>query len=131
MSDRVATVPQMSEPRGVEEFFGRYARALLDRDEQSVAQMYAVPGLILFPGQSLPVTDTAQTEAFFAASWSQYDGVSSATPNIEILAGTGHSVWVDVTWYHDGEPRERFVYQLVGGPDDEWQIAVLTPLDLG
>lgn len=56
------------------QFFERYAAALLARDEKAVARMYAVPSLILFPGTSIPVSDASQTEEFFAASWSQYDG---------------------------------------------------------
>jgi ketosteroid isomerase-like protein len=36
----------------VEEFFERYAAALLARDAAAVAQLYAVPGLILFPDTS-------------------------------------------------------------------------------
>ena len=39
----------------VEEFFDRYAAALLARDAKAMAKMYAVPALILFPGNSIPV----------------------------------------------------------------------------
>ena len=35
----------------VEQFFERYAAALLARDEQTMGRMYAVPSLILFPGR--------------------------------------------------------------------------------
>ncbi|MFI2105330.1 nuclear transport factor 2 family protein [Isoptericola sp. NPDC019693] len=113
------------------EFFDRYRRALLDRDEAAVADLYAVPALILFPGQSLPVTSRAQTERFFAASWSQYDGVADMTADLRVVAATAHSVWADVAWRHDGpgEGTERFVYQLVR-TDDGWRIAVLTPMDV-
>lgn len=111
----------------VQEFFNRYARALLDRDERAVAARYAVPGLILFPGSSIVVTDTEQTERFFASSWEQYAGVTEAAADVRVLAETTHSVWAEVTWRYDGEPRERFVYQLVQG-ERGWQIAVLTPL---
>lgn len=111
----------------VHAFFDAYTTALTDRDEKAVAGLYAVPALILFPGQSLPVTDAAQTEAFFASAWEQYDGVREASARVSVLARTGHSVWVDVTWSHDGTPRERFVYQLVRDAD-AWRIAVLTPL---
>ena len=112
----------------VEEFFDRYAAALLARDEKAVATMYAVPSLILFPGNSIPVTDEKQTEQFFATTWAQYEGVDSVDHDIRILAEAPHSVWADVTWSWDGEPRERLCYQLVdvGG---EYRIAVLTPLE--
>ena len=50
------------------EFFDRYAAALLARDEKAIAAMYAVPALILFPGQSIPVADASQTEDFFKQS---------------------------------------------------------------
>ena len=43
------------------------------------------------------------------------------------MGETGHSIWADVTWSYDGEPRERFCYQLARG-DAGLQIAVLTPL---
>ena len=109
------------------EFFERYAAALLARDEKTIAGMYAVPSLILFPGQSIAVSDAAQTEQFFASSWGQYEGVDSADSRIVILAETPASVWADVTWSYDGQVRERFCYQLVSSPDG-WQIAVLTPL---
>ena len=118
------------------EFFDRYRRALLDRDESAVADLYAVPALILFPGQSLPVTSRAQTEQFFGSSWSQYDGVTGMTSEVRVVAATAHSVWADVTWHHEGsgdgagqDGIERFVYQLVR-TDDGWRIAVLTPMDV-
>ena len=127
------------------EFFSRYRRALLDRDEAAVADLYAVPALILFPGQSLPVADRAQTEQFFGSSWSQYDGVTDMTSEMRVVAAADHSIWADVTWHHAGAGHEdgtghedgsgpagdteRFVYQLVG-TDDGWRIAVLTPMDV-
>lgn len=91
--------------------------------------MYAVPGLILFPGTSVAVTDQTQTEQFFAASFGQYEGVVELDHELTIIAETSHSVWADVTWSYNGRPRERFCYQLVSTEDP--QIAVLlTPLDL-
>ncbi len=110
-------------------FFDRYQAALLDRDAAQIASMYAVPGLILFPGSSVAVTDQAQTEQFFTASFGQYEGVTEVDHTLTITAETSHSVWADVTWSYDGPPRERFCYQLVSSADGP-QIAVLTPLDL-
>ena len=109
------------------EFFERYGAALLARDEKAIARMYAVPSLILFPGASIPVGDTKQTEEFFAASWGQYAGVDSVEKKVAIMAEAPGSIWADVTWSYDGEARERFCYQLVPGPHG-YQIAVLTPL---
>ncbi|MDP9817055.1 DUF4440 domain-containing protein [Spirilliplanes yamanashiensis] len=111
----------------VRQFFDRYAAALLARDERAVARMYAVPGLILFPGQAIAVGSEAQTEQFFASSWAQYEGVDAVEHDVAVLARAPGSVWADVTWRYDGEVRERFCYQLVAG-DDGWRIAVLTPL---
>lgn len=111
----------------IKEFFSRYARALLDRDAEAIADLYAVPGLIAFPGQSIAVSERAQTRDFFASSWGGYAGVTEADPSVHIVAQTGHSVWVDVTWSYGGEPRERFIYQLLDGPNG-WQVGVLTPL---
>ncbi len=110
----------------VQEFFDRYAAALLARDAAALSRLYAVPALILFPGQSLPVTDRGQTEAFFASSWGQYEGVEEAEPDVTVLAHAPHSVWADVTWSY-GNAGERFCYQLVERSHG-WQIAVLTPL---
>ena len=111
----------------VQEFFDRYAAALLARDAAALSRLYAVPALILFPGQSLPVTDRGQTEAFFASSWGQYEGVDEAEPDGTVLADAPHSVWADVTWSYGGGPKERFVYQLVDEAG-EYRIAVLTPM---
>lgn len=118
----------MGTDQEVQTFFDTYAQALLDRDEKAVARLYAVPALILFPGHSVAVSEAAQTEAFFGAAWQQYEGVEVATPSIHVLTQTDHSVWADVTWYHDGQPQERFVYQLVRDGAD-WRIAVLTPIN--
>jgi hypothetical protein len=117
-------------PTGTAAFFDSYQAALLDRDAPRIATMYAVPGLILFPGSAVAVSDPAQTEHFFAASFGQYEGVTTVDHTLTILAEASHSVWADVTWSYDGAPRERFCYQLVDSPDG-LQIAVLTPLDLG
>jgi hypothetical protein len=111
----------------VDEFFERYASALLARDEKTIAQMYAIPSLILFPGNSIIVSDTKQTEEFFASTWDQYEGVSEVQKQIVIMGEAPHSVWVDVTWSYEGEPRERFCYQLVE-KDGRYQIGVLTPM---
>lgn len=109
-------------------FFDRYQAALLDRDAARISEMYAVPGLVLFPGTSVAVTDRSETEQFFRASFGQYDGVTAVDHQLTIIAETSHSVWADVTWSYGGRPRERFCYQLVGADDP--QIAVLTLIDL-
>ena len=111
----------------VEDFFDRYAAALLARDARTVSELYAVPALILFPGNSVPVTSREQTERFFAASWVQYEGVEAVEKRVRILAEAPWSVWVDVAWSYGGGPRERFCYQLVDTPEG-YRIAVLTPL---
>lgn len=113
----------------VEQFFDRYAAALLARDAKAMAQLYAVPALILFPGNSIPVSDAKQTEEFFTASWSQYEGVQEADRRMDIMGEAPHSIWADVTWIYGGQPRERFCYQLVQGPEG-YQVAVLTPMSL-
>jgi len=112
-----------------ERFFQRYEAALLARDEAAIAAMYAVPSLILFPGNWIPVSDAAQTEEFFAASWSQYEGVDAVDKQITVMGEAPGSIWAAVTWSYDGTPRERFCYQLVdsGG---RYQIAVLTPMSI-
>lgn len=73
------------------------------------------------------MSSTTQTEEFFASAWPQYEGVTETTRAIEVVACTGHSIWVDVTWRHDTGATERFLYQLVD-TEAGWRIAVLTPL---
>lgn len=109
----------------VEEFFERYAAALLARDAVAVAQLYAVPGLILFPDTSIPVTDPSQTEQFFASAWEQYEGIDAASREIVVMGEAPSSVWADVTWRYAGE---RFCYQLIATPAG-YEIAVLTPME--
>jgi ketosteroid isomerase-like protein len=112
-----------------EAFFQSYRRALLDRDAVLISSHYAVPALIEFPDQPIPVTSSAQAEEFFAGAFDQYQGVTEAKAAITVVASTTHSVWADVTWSYDGDvPGERNVYQLVR-TGDEWKIAVLTPMD--
>ena len=110
------------------EFFDTYARALLKRDAKAIADHYAVPALIEFPEQAIAVSDAAQTEGFFAGAFGQYDGVTEASASVDVVAETGHSLWADVTWSHDGTRAERMMYQLVRA-GDAWKIAVLTPMD--
>jgi len=136
MSGLAASVIVMSQTESVTiasidtgRFFAEYAQALLDRDEHAVAELYAVPALILFPGNVIPVSDASQTAEFFASSWSQYEGVREARPSITVMGSAPGTVWADVTWSYDGQPRERFCYQLVDGGHGP-QIAVLTPMDL-
>jgi hypothetical protein len=118
----------MTDTNGVaREFFERYAAALLARDEKAIATLYAVPSLIVFPGQAIAVTDGSQTEEFFAASWSQYEGVDAVDKQIVVMAEAPSSLWVDVTWSYGGRAQERFCYQLVARADG-YQIAVLTPM---
>ena len=127
MSGFLASVLVMTTEETVTEFFTRYTQALMARDEKQVASLYAVPGLILFPGQSLAVSDQAQTERFFASAWGQYEGVTETHTDAAVVAEAPGSVWVDVTWRHMGAPHERLMYQLVE-TDGAWRIAVLTPL---
>lgn len=89
--------------------------------------MYAIPSLILFPDNSIPVSNPSQTEAFFASSWGQYTGVDSIDKQIVVMGEAPSSIWADVTWSYNGKAQERFCYQLVPGTDG-YQIAVLTPM---
>lgn len=109
------------------EFFDRYASALLRRDEEAIASMYAIPSLILSPRQAIAVSDVQQTREFFAGSWGQYRGVEAIEKQIVIMGEGPGTVWVDVTWSYGSKGEERFCYQLVERPHGH-QIAVLTPL---
>src|SRR5699024_3265194 len=131
MSAMRAILKRMNENNDVHtEFFDTYTRALIDRDAAAIADHYAVPALIEFPGQRISVTDASQTESFFAGAFDQYEAVTEVDTVVSVIASTGHSIWADVTWrYHGGAPDERNMYQLVQ-TDDGWKIAVLTPLTL-
>lgn len=126
--DRQDAMVNMAETNEkVNQFFERYASALLARDEKTIAEMYAVPSLILFPDESIVVSDAKQTEEFFASSWEQYNGVDAVEKQIVVMGEAPGSVWADVTWSYGGQPRERFCYQLIEGAEG-YQIAVLTPM---
>ncbi|SDR77906.1 SnoaL-like domain-containing protein [Brevibacterium siliguriense] len=113
------------------QFVDAYTRALIDRDASAIADHYAVPALIEFPGQWILVTDAAQTESFFASAFEQYSDVTEVDADVTVTAATGHSIWADVTWrFRGGAPDERNMYQLVS-TEDGWKIAVLTPVELG
>jgi hypothetical protein len=111
----------------VNEFFRRYASALLARDTKAIARMHAVPSLILFPGKSITVGDVKQTNAFFASSWGQYEGVDAVDNEIVVMAEAPGSIWADVSWSYGGRPRERFCYQPVKTTEG-YRIAVHTPM---
>jgi ketosteroid isomerase-like protein len=113
----------------VTRFFDRYAAALLARDARTIAAMYATPGLVVFPGRVLPIASAAQTEAFFASSWGQYEGVDEVDNEVVIIARAPGTIWADVTWSYGGSQRERFCYQLIEG-EIGLQIVVLTPMAL-
>lgn len=113
----------------VAEFFEGYAAALLARDAKAIAAMYAVPSLILFPGNSIPVNDAKQTEQFFDSSWEQYEGIEGVDKRITVMGEAPASVWADVTWSYGGRPRERFCYQLIEAGDG-YEVAVLTPMEM-
>jgi hypothetical protein len=119
----------MSSAEQVGEFFDRYASALLARDSKEMASMYSVPSLILFPGNTIAVSDADQTEKFFESSWDQYDGIDAVDKEVSVMAEAPGSIWADVTWSYNGEPREHFCYQLVTGTEGP-RIAVLTPMQI-
>lgn len=75
-----------------DKFFEGRAASFLARDPKSIARMHAVPSLVLFAGQVIPVTDVKQTEEFVAASWSQYDGVDAVDKNVVIMGGGGNGL---------------------------------------
>jgi ketosteroid isomerase-like protein len=115
-------------PSFVHDFFVQYADALLRRDADTLADLYSVPALILFPGNHIAVGSRDQTRTFFESAWAQYEGVDAVTNEAEVVGEAPATLWVDVVWSYQGEARERFIYQLVQDMDEEWRIAVLTPL---
>lgn len=84
------------------QFFDAYTRALIDRDVSAIADHYAVPALIEFPGQRILVTEVAQTESFFASAFGQYSGVTEVDVDVTVAASTEHSIWADVSWKYQG-----------------------------
>ena len=69
-----------------------------------MGRLYAVPSLILFPGDRIVVSDTAQTEQFFASSWAQYDGVDAVANHVNVMAEAPGTVWADVTRHTTASP---------------------------
>ncbi|HEY4557269.1 MAG TPA: BBE domain-containing protein [Enteractinococcus sp.] len=67
------------------EFFETYTRALLDRDAAAIAAHYAVPSLIEFPDQRIVVFEAAQTENFFRTAFEQYEGITRADADIDVV----------------------------------------------
>lgn len=129
LSGLVRNVEDMTHNAVAEQFFNSYTRALLDRNAGAIAEHYAVPALIEFPEHPIAVSSASQTEQFFAGAFSQYEGVTTTHAAVKVVASTGHSIWVDVTWTHSpSRQEERFLYQLVRD-SESWKIAVLTPLD--
>ena len=129
LSGLVRNVEDMTHNAIAEQFFNSYTRALLDRNAGAIAEHYAVPALIEFPEHPIAVSSASQTEQFFAGAFSQYEGVTTTHAAVKVVASTGHSIWVDVTWTHSpSRQEERFLYQLVRD-SESWKIAVLTPLD--
>lgn len=53
------------------EFFDGYTRALLDLDEKTISDFYAVPALVEFPELAIVVSDSNQTEEFFVGAFGQ------------------------------------------------------------
>ena len=129
LSGLVRNVEDMTHNAIAEQFFNSYTRALRDRNAEAIAEHYAVPALIEFPEHPIAVSSASQTEQFFAGAFSQYEGVTTTHAAVKVVASTGHSIWVDVTWTHSpSRQEERFLYQLVRD-SESWKIAVLTPLD--
>ena len=114
LSGLVRNVEDMTHNAVAEQFFNSYTRALLDRNAGAIAEHYAVPALIEFPEHPIAVSSASQTEQFFAGAFSQYEGVTTTHAAVKVVASTGHSIWVDVTWTHSpSRQEERFLYQLV------------------
>ena len=129
LSGLVRNVEDMTHNAVAEQFFNSYTRALLDRNAGAIAEHYAVPALIEFPEHPIAVSSASQTEQCFAGAFSQYEGVTTTHAAVKVVASTGHSIWVDVTWTHSpSRQEERFLYHLVRD-SESWKIAVLTPLD--
>lgn len=75
-----------------QDFVTDYARALLDRNSQRIAELYAVPALIAFPQQVIAVSDAEQTRNFFDQGWEQYEGIDEVSPSVHVIAAAEHSI---------------------------------------
>src|SRR5699024_2100521 len=124
-----ATLGRMNENNDVHtEFFDTYARALIDRAAAAIADHYAAPAIIEFPGRRISGPVAGPTESVLGRAGRQDDAVTGVDTGVSVIPPTGQSIRGDVTWrYHGGAPDERNMYQLVQ-TDDGWKIAVLTPL---
>ncbi len=127
---------KISLKKEAQQFFAQYGEALLSRDAARIAGHYASPCFIVAPGHLQAVTDPAETEAFFAQSLSQYDGVETAEPEVELLkTEVEYTLWAVVTWSYakagekKAKPQEKMCYQLAQ-QNGQWKIACLSMLEL-
>jgi ketosteroid isomerase-like protein len=92
-------------------FLDRYADALARGDLPAVAACYALPGLVVGDGATVPVSEPAQVEAAFAGAAEAYraQGLVGLRPQLRAVDRlTGALTLVDVGWaYLDEAGRER------------------------
>ena len=115
---------------GVQEYFDRYARALMAGDGRTIAAMWEAPALVIDDENVIAVSATEQVEAFFTGARDQYQARGITATRAEILRlqwATERIVVVDVRWPQldaEGEERgdELSTYTLRRGGDGELKV---------
>ena len=96
---------------GVQTFLDRYARAVTAGTGKAIAELWAVPGLIMGDRSVRAVSALREVEQFFVGARDQYQALGIVTTRAEIQRLewlTDRIVLVDVRWpYLDARGNER------------------------
>ena len=116
MSNKQSEDPSTAGVNGkVEAFFERYAAALLARDAKTLASMYAVPSLIVFPWQSARGQRFSAGRTVLHFLVEQYDGVDLIEKNVSVMAEAPSNVWADVAWSYKRSATRTVLLSARGG----------------
>lgn len=116
----------------IERSLERIGEAISARDPAAVADCWEVPALVISDEGTIPVTDRAQIEGFFAQAIEAYNaqGLVATRPELQqAVALTGRLTAVDVRWPSFDEAgversTERSHYILRLGDDGRHRVQV-------
>lgn len=118
----------------IEQFFDRYAEALLAGDVKKVAGMYSVPSLVVVPGKISGAKSPEDVEEFVRGFISRFEPLKEYLPKFEAVASDADYVhWVDVTWSYDedgtGIRAQEHIRYLLTGENEKIKITAATLLN--
>ncbi len=98
----------MIEKEDAQDFFERYAQALLSRDGSEIARYWAVPSLVVSDAGAIAVDSNDMIVQFFSSSMEQYAGIEAVKPTITTYQPISSSTaFCAISWQHgdaDGRP---------------------------